>query len=71
MEAVHVPFHEGEKPIAKVQLAPGAKLAGHVFVCENCERPFVSLIVIPVMTRPALPLLESVTLCVGLVVPTV
>jgi hypothetical protein len=60
-----VPIAAGVKVTLRVQLAPAARLALHVFVSEKSP-----LTVMPVMLRAALPLLQSVTVCALLHVPT-
>jgi hypothetical protein len=60
-----VPIAAGVKVTLRVQLAPAARLALHVFVSEKSP-----LTVMPVMLRAALPLLQSVTVCALLLVPT-
>jgi hypothetical protein len=60
-----VPIAVGVKVALRVQLAPATRLALHVFVSEKSP-----LTVMPVMLRAALPLLQSVTVCALLHVPT-
>jgi hypothetical protein len=48
-----------------VQLAPAARVEGHVLVCAKSP-----VAAIPVISSGALPVLANVTACAGLVVPT-
>ena len=62
---VRVPIAVGVKVTLRVQLAPAARLALHVFISEKSP-----LTMMPIMLRAELPLLQSVTVCALLHVPT-
>lgn len=70
-EAVRVPVAVGLKMTLIVQLAPAATLAPQVLVCEKSPL-FVPVMMIPepLKVRVAFPVLDNVTFCAALVVPT-
>jgi hypothetical protein len=72
-DAVRVPLAVGVKVTLIAQLLPAATLplVGHVVAEVKAKSPgFVPLSAMPVILRAALPVLESVTACAVLAVPT-